>query len=83
MKQKKLELPKPRTENGSRYTQEFADEQFIKAVNKCMEEATCTAAEVAEKVGCHPQVAKRRLLELAEKGKVTKKMRGRIWGFRP
>lgn len=81
--QKKLNLQKPRTENGSRFTQEFTDEQFIKAVYKCMEEATCTAAEVAEKVGCNPQVATRRLSALAEKGKLTQKKRGRSWGFRP
>lgn len=81
--QKKLDLQKPRTENGSRYSQEFTDEQFIKAVQRCMEEATCTAAEVAEKVGCNPQVATRRLVELADHGKLCKKMRGRTWGFRP
>lgn len=81
--QKKLDLQKSRTGNGSRYSQEFTDEQFIKAVNKCMEEATCTAAEVAEKVGCHPQVATRRLVELADQGKLSKKMRGRTWGFKP
>jgi hypothetical protein len=81
--QKKLDLQKPRTENGARFTKEFSDEQFVKAVKKCMAESTCTAAEVAAIVGCNPQVAKRRLLELSEKGKVIKKMRGRIWGFRP
>lgn len=48
-----------------------------------MEEATCTAAEVAEKVGCNPQFATRRLLKLEEEGKLTKKRRGRSWGFRP
>jgi ribosomal protein S25 len=81
--QKKLDLQKPRTENGARFTQEFADEQFIKAVKECMEEATCTAAEVAEKVGCNPQVATRRLVQLTEQGKLQKKLRGRTWGFRP
>jgi len=81
--QKKLDLPKPRTENGARFTQEFSDEQFLKAVKKCMEESTCTASEVAAIVGCNPTVASRRLVALAEKGKLTKKMRGRTWGFRP
>lgn len=81
--QTKLDLQKPRSENGARFTQEFSDEQFIKTVNKCMEEATCTAAEVAEKVGCNPQVATRRLSQLAEQGKLNKKSRGRSWGFRP
>jgi MarR-like DNA-binding transcriptional regulator SgrR of sgrS sRNA len=81
--QKKLDLQKPRTDNGARFTQEFTDEQFVRAVKKCMEESTCTAAEVAAMVGCNPQHAKKRLLQLAEDGKVTKKMRGRIWGFRP
>ena len=81
--QKKLDLQKPRTDNGARFTQEFTDEQFIKAVKKCMEEATCTASEVAEKVGCNPQVATRRLVQLTEEGKLDKKKRGRSWGFRP
>lgn len=48
-----------------------------------MEEATCTAAEVAEKVGCNPIFAKNRLLKLAEDGKLCKKLKGRTWGFRP
>ncbi|HZY25012.1 MAG TPA: hypothetical protein VFE71_04245 [Bacteroidales bacterium] len=81
--QKKLEIQQPRTDNNARFTKEFSDEQFIKAINKCMEECTCTVAEVAEKVGCNPQHAKRRLMVLAEAGKVEKKLRGRIWGFRP
>jgi heterodisulfide reductase subunit C len=80
--QKKLDLQKPRTDNGARFRKEFSDEQFIKAIGKCLEESTCTAAEVAEKVGCNPQHAKRRLIQMAEAGKIKKKMRGRIWGFR-
>lgn len=74
---------KPRTENGSRFAKVFEDEEFLKAVHECMEEATCTAAEVAEKVGCNPTFAKNRLLQLAEQGKLNKKLKGRTWGFRP
>jgi ribosomal protein S25 len=81
--QKKLDLKKPRTDTGARFAQEFADEQFIKALKKCMEEATVTADEIAERVGCNQQVAKRRLLALADTGQIQKKLRGRIWGFRP
>ncbi|WP_164888515.1 hypothetical protein [Methanosarcina sp. MSH10X1] len=47
-----------------------------------MAEATCTAAEVAEKVGCNPIFAKNRLLQLADRGKLCKKLKGRTWGFR-
>jgi ribosomal protein S25 len=74
---------KPRTQNGSRFAKEFEDEDFLKAVHECMEEATCTAAEVAEKVGCNSIFAKNRLLQLAEEGKLCKKLKGRTWGFRP
>jgi hypothetical protein len=35
-----------------------------------MDGATCTAAEVAEKVGCNPVLAKNRLLQLVDKGKL-------------
>jgi ribosomal protein S25 len=81
--QKKRNLNKPRTDTGARFAQEFTDEEFIKALKKCMEEATVTADEIAEKVGCNQQVAKRRLLALADSGHIQKKLKGRIWGFRP
>lgn len=74
---------KPRTEDGSRFAKEFMDEDFLKAVQECMEEATCTASEVAEKVGCNSIFAKNRLLKLADEGKLVKRMRGRTWGFKP
>jgi len=54
----------------------------LKALQKSMEEATVTADEIAEKVGCNQQVAKRRLLALADAGHIQKKIRGRVWGFR-
>jgi len=81
--QKKLDLQKPRNETGARYAREFTDEQFLKALNQLMGEATVTAEEIALKVGCNQQVAKRRLLVLADANKIQKKLRGRIWGFRP
>lgn len=76
-------ISKPRTENGSRFAKEFEDDEFLKAVDECMAEATCTAAEIAEKVGCNPIFAKKRLLQLADRGKLCKKLKGRTWGFRP
>jgi len=80
--QKKLDSHKPRTDTGARFAQEFTDEQFLKALQKSMEEATVTADEIAEKVGCNQQVAKRRLLALVDAGHIQKKIRGRVWGFR-
>lgn len=44
-------------------------------------EATCTAAEVAEKVGATPNTCKNRLLQLADQGKLCKKLKDRVWGF--
>ena len=57
---------KPRTKG--KYVKEFTDEDFIKAANECLEEATCTDAEIAEKLGCNSRYAKIRLLQLSEKG---------------
>lgn len=79
-KEKKLQ---PRTEDKAHFVKMYKDEDFLNAVQKCMDESTCTAVEVAERVGCHPTVAKNRLLQLAEQGKLKKKFRGRTWGFRP
>ena len=74
---------KPRAQNSGRFEKEFTNEDFIKAVQECMEDATCTASEVAEKLGCNPRYAKNRLIELSEHGKIEKKIKGRIWGFKP
>lgn len=73
---------KPRTENGSRFAEEYTDDDFIKALRECLEMATCSASEVAERIGCNPRYAKNRLLQLAEQGKIEKKMKGTAWGFR-
>lgn len=81
--QNKEKKPQPRTADKAHFVRMFEDEKFLNAVQKCMDESTCTAAEVAEMVGCHPTVAKNRLLQLAEQGKLKKKLRGRTWGFRP
>jgi ribosomal protein S25 len=72
---------KPRTKG--KYVKEFTDEDFIRAANECLEEATCTAAEIAEKIGCNSRYAKIRLLQLSEQGKMKKKLKGTAWGFRP
>jgi predicted ArsR family transcriptional regulator len=74
---------KLRTENKSRFAKEYTDEEFIKAVCTCLNNATCSAAEVADIVGCSPRYAKDRLLQLAEQGEIQKKMKGNTWGFRP
>ena len=72
---------KPR--NKGKYVKEYTDEDFINAANKCLEEATCAAAEIAEKLGCNSRYAKIRLLQLSEHGKMKKKLKGTAWGFRP
>jgi len=40
--------------------------------NECLDEATCTAAEIAEKIGCNSRYAKIRLLQLSEQGIIKK-----------
>lgn len=46
----------------------FEDEEFLNAVQKCMDESTCTAAEVADESRMSSHSRKNRLL-LAEQGK--------------
>lgn len=72
---------KPRTKG--KYIEEFTDEDFIRAATECLEDATCTAAEIAGKLGCNSRYAKIRLLQLSEQGKIKKKLKGTTWGFRP
>jgi len=80
MKEKK---ERPRTENKARFAKEFNDDDFIKALKKCQAEATSSASEVADKVGCSPRYAKDRLAQLADQKKIEKKMKGNTWGFKP
>ncbi|MGA9109026.1 MAG: hypothetical protein WB290_01920 [Smithella sp.] len=80
MKEKKK---KPRTEDKARFAKEHTDADFLKALNECQKEATSSALEVAEKIGCSPRYAKDRLLQLAEHGKIERKMKGNTWGFKP
>jgi hypothetical protein len=72
-----------REEKSGKFEKQFTDEDFIKAVNECLQEATCTAGEVAEKLGCNPRYAKNRLIEIESKGSLKKKLKGTSWGFRP
>ncbi len=73
---------KPRTENGARFAPEWTKEDYIKAVDDCLQEATVTASEVAEKMGCSAKNAKAHLLDLVDRGELVAVMKGRAWCFR-
>lgn len=72
-----------RAKESGKFEKEYTDEDFLTAVDECLEEATCTSGEVADKLGCNPRYARNRLIELEEKGKLIKKQKGTSWGFRP
>jgi predicted ArsR family transcriptional regulator len=72
-----------RAKESGKFTERFTDEDFLRTVDECLKEATCTAGEVADKLGCNARYARNRLVELEEKGKLTKKLKGTSWGFRP
>ena len=74
---------KPRTDDNSRFAREYTDEDFMLALVECQANATCTAAEVAERMGCSARYAKDRLSMLASEQKVEKVLRGNAWGFKP
>ncbi len=73
---------RPRTFNGARFAPEWSDADYIKAVDDCLKEATVTASEIAEKMGCSPKNAKAHLLALVDRGELVAVMKGRAWCFR-
>jgi len=72
-----------RAPTSGRFVKEFTEEDFIRAVKECLEDATVTASEVAEKLQCNPRFARNELNKIAEKKKLTKKAKGKSWGFKP
>jgi ribosomal protein S25 len=74
---------KARAATTGKYVKVYTEEDFIKALNECMKEATVTADEVAEKLGCNPRFARNELYKIASQNKINKKLRGNKWGFRP
>jgi hypothetical protein len=71
-----------RAKESGKFEMKYTDEDFIRTVKECLEEATCTAGEVADKLGCNPRYARNRLIEIEGKDKLTKKLKGTSWGFR-
>lgn len=68
-----------RDDETQQFNQEFADEDFLKAVREC---PVASTPNVAEEVGCYRKTALRRLNELEEKGEVGYEKvggRSRVW----
>jgi ABC-type uncharacterized transport system, periplasmic component len=70
-----------RAQSG-RFVKQFTEEDFMRAVKECLEDATVTASEVADKLGCNPRFARNELNKLAEGNKLIKKAKGKTWGFK-
>jgi len=60
-------MVRDRDEYSGRYTQEFSDEDFVRAVKEL---ESCSTTAVADHVGCSSDLAYRRLTELADEGRV-------------
>lgn len=60
-------------DDDNRFTPQFADEEFINAVEE-LDDAT--TREVAEIVGCQKETARQRLKELADRGAVIERQVG-------
>lgn len=73
---------RPRTDNKARYATQYTDDDFINAVQEALNNATVSAADVAEILGCNPRYATNRLKELVEENKIAGVMKGKAWGFR-
>jgi MarR-like DNA-binding transcriptional regulator SgrR of sgrS sRNA len=61
---------------------EVTEEDFIRAVQECLENATVTAAEVAEKLQCNSRFARNELNKIAAKKRLSKVPKGKNWGFK-
>lgn len=70
-----------RAQSG-RFVKQFTEEDFMRAVKECLEDATVTASEVADKLGCNTRFARNELNKLAEENKLIKKEKGKTWGFK-
>ena len=71
-------MPPDRDEETGRFSKEYPEEVFLRAVSEL---EMATTSKVAERVGCSYDLAYRRLLELEESGDVGKKEAGSsfIW----
>jgi DNA-binding Lrp family transcriptional regulator len=66
-----------------KFETKYTDEKIIEAIEKCLENATVPASDVAEELGANTEYIKARLKDMQRRGLITGRMKGRIWGFRP
>lgn len=74
-------MGRDRDEYSGRFTQEFSDEDFVRAVKDL---SSCSTTDVADHVGCSSDLAYRRLAKLAEEGRIdSEKVAGNYrWFFK-
>lgn len=60
-------------DDDNRFTPQFADWEFVDAVEAIEQPTT---REIAERVGCQKETARQRLKELAERGEVIERRVG-------
>ena len=60
-------MDRNRDEYSGRFSQEYSDEDFVRAVKEL---GSCSTTDVADHVGCSSDLAYRRLTELASEGRI-------------
>jgi len=60
-------MDRDRDEYSGRYTREYTDGDFVRAVK---EQGSCSTTDVANHVGCSSDLAYRRLKELTAEGEI-------------
>jgi len=72
-------MGRDRDEYSGRFTQEYTDEDFVRAVEELV---SCSTTEVADHVGCSSDLAYRRLTELASESRIdSEKLAGNYRWF--
>lgn len=68
-----------RTEDNARLAVMYTDEQFLDAIVDALKTPSVQSVEVADRVGCSTQYAKRRLQDMADRGLIEGKIIGNVW----
>lgn len=61
-------MGRDRDEYSGRFTQEYSDDDFVRAVKELK---SCSTSDVADYLGCSSDLAYRRLVELADEERIN------------
>jgi hypothetical protein len=72
----------PRKNDSHLFAVQYSDDDFIRALERCLNNATVVSSEVAKELGCNSRYATARLKALADQGRIEGVVKGNRWGFR-